>query len=728
MKREKSNNLELLAPVGNTESFYAAINSGADAIYLGLQNFNARGNIENFDLDKLKEIVQYAHLFDVKVYLTFNILIKNDEMKAALNLVRLALNVGVDAFIIQDLGLACNIKKYFPKAVLHASTQMGIHNLEGAKFAEKFGFTRIVLSRETPLSEIKRIHEGTKLEIEYFIQGALCVAFSGNCYLCSLLTGNSGNRGKCQQFCRLPYEIEGQLGRKEGYLLSTKDFCMLPSLKDLADAGVMSFKIEGRARRPAYVAQCVQTYRKAIDNNFAFTEKDITDLKKVFNRGDYAQGYFKDEKIIYPEIQGHKGIKIGKVTKFETGKRFNVVSISSNYNIHAGDGLKFIKNGREVGSIGVGDVKLKGREQQITTTSKIEKGCDVYLTLDAENEKKLLSVERKLKIDAKFIAREGEKARLTFECKGKKVSVLSESAMERAKSQPLCYNTIYEQISKLKDTPFELENLSAEIDEIFARKSEINYMRRVCAEKLIKELLKKYIHEENNEKIEIKFEKKSKKCTENLIKIENINKFNEIKDKTNKIIYSPNKFDLNEIIKFAAYCEKSNKEGFLDLPIFANEKDILFIKNILKNTNTLGIVANNYYAFDLMDANKIIIGMGLNIFNNFSIDFYEKMGVKGIILSKELKPFDLDNFSSNVNLYMFAKGRDEYMTLKHCPFKEFFGSRCENCKFCEGLEYKMQNGKRLILERKKLSSCQFVLKSKDQREIDFDGIGKYLEY
>lgn len=727
MKREQNNNLELLAPVGNAESFYAAINSGADAIYLGLQNFNARGNIENFDLDKLKEIVQYAHLFDVQVYLTFNILIKNDEMEAALNLVGLALNIGVDAFIIQDLGLACNIKKYFPNAVLHASTQMGIHNLEGAKFAESFGFSRIVLSRETPLSEIKRIHEGTNLEIEYFIQGALCVAFSGNCYLCSLLTGNSGNRGKCQQFCRLPYEIDGKIGKKEGYLLSTKDFCMLPSLKDLADAGVMSFKIEGRARRPAYVAQCVQIYRKAIDNNFAFTEKDIIDLKKVFNRGDYAQGYFKDEKIIYPEIQGHKGIKIGKVTKFEHGKRFNIVHILSNHNIHAGDGLKFIKNGKEVGSIGVGDVKLKGRYQQITTTSKIENGCDVYLTLDSENEKNLLSVERKLKIEAKFIAREGEKAELTFKCKGKKVRVLGENVFECAKRQPLTYNVIYEQISKLKDTPFELESLSVEIDEVFARKSEINNMRRVCVEKLIEKLLNKCIHKENNKKIEIKFEKKSKKCSENLIKIENINKFNEIKDKTNKIIYSPNKFDLNEIIKFAAYCEKSNKEGFLDLPVFANEKDILFIKNILKRANTLGIVANNYYSLELVDTKKIIIGMGLNIFNNFSIDFYEKIGVKNIILSKELKPCNLDNFSSNVNLYMFAKGRDEYMTIKHCPFKEFFGSKCEKCKFCEGLEYKMKNGKKLLLERKKISSCQFILKSKDERTIDFDGIGKYLE-
>lgn len=723
----KQTEIEILAPAGNLESFYAAINSGANAVYLGLKEFNARGNIENFSLANLEEVLDYAHLFGVKIYITFNTLIKNEEMHRALEIVGQAYQMGVDAFIVQDLGLAINIKKFFPEATIHASTQMGIHNLEGAKVIENLGFSRVVLSRETPLDEVRRIREGTNLEIEYFVQGALCVAFSGNCYLCSLLTGNSGNRGKCQQFCRLPYKIDGDTGKKEGYLLSTKDFCMLPVLKELVGAGVMSLKIEGRARRAAYVAQGVQTYRKAIDSDFKFTEQDITDLKKVFNRGDYIQGYFKDENIIYPQIQGHKGIKIGKVVKVEEGKRFNLVTISSQKEIHKGDGLKFIKGDKECGSIGVGDVKKINGCYVISTTAKIKKS-DVYLTLDSLSEEKLLASKRKLKINAEFVVKKGEKAMLIFMLGDKRVSAESDKPFEEAKSQPLEYSTLFEQISKLNDTPFELIKLNAKIENVFAKKSEINNMRRVCTEKLTEAILAEYKKERKINKIELNIEKNNKINSKKIIKIEKLSVFNDLKNKTNKIIFSPNNFNYEEINKFAAYCEKSNIEGFIELPIFATEKDIIFIKNLLKNANTLGIVANNYYALNLCDKNKIIAGMGLNIYNNFTLQFYEKMGIKDVILSKELSKDEQEEFSSCCDLYAWAEGREEYMTLRHCPFKEFFGSQCKSCKYCDNVIYKMQNGKKLLLQRKKVVSCQFILKSlgESQKEKALQ-VGEYVE-
>lgn len=727
MKKENKK-IEILAPAGNIESFYCALNAGADAIYMGLQEFNARGNIENFSLDNLREVLDYAHLFGVKIYLTFNTLIKNEEMQHALEIVGAAYKMGVDAFIVQDLGLALNIKKFYPEAVLHASTQMGIHNLEGAKVVEELGFTRVVLSRETPLEEIKRIRDNTSLEIEYFVQGALCVAFSGNCYLCSLLTGNSGNRGKCQQFCRLPYKVEGKVGVKEGYLLSTKDFCMLPILKELTETGVISLKIEGRARRPAYVAQCVMTYRKTLDNNFKYTEKDIIDLKKVFNRGDFIPGYFKEDKIIYSDLQGHKGINIGKVEKVELGKKFNLITISSSKEINKGDGLKFIKNNKECGSIGVGDVKKVGDKYIISTTAKIEKDSEVYLTLDSKNEAILLSKKRKIKIDAEFNSKINEKAELIFKYKDKKVSVISESEFSEAKNQPLQYDSIYEQLSKLKDTPFELNNLQINIENIFAKKSEINNMRRICVEKLIDEILSEYKKERKINKLKINYKNNIKINSEQIIKIEKLSILDDLKNKVNKIIYSPNNFNFEEINKFVAYCEKTNKEGFIELPIFATEKDILFIKKILKNVNTLGIVANNYYALNLCNKNKIIAGMGLNIYNNSTLEYYEKSGVKNVILSKELRKEDQEDFSSNCNLFAWTKGREEYMTLKHCPFKEFFNSQCKSCKYCDDVVYKMQNGKKLLLQRKKIVSCQFILKSLDvsSREIH-PNIGEYVE-
>lgn len=276
------NKIEILAPAGNFESAKVAINNGADAIYLGLNNFNARGNIENFNAEELTSVVNHAHLFNVKVYLTLNILIQDHEFPEVFSLVEKALNANVDAFIVQDIGLAYFLKQNFPNIELHASTQMGFSNLEGVKFAQKIGFKRVVLARETSLNEIKKIKENCNIDLEYFIQGALCVSFSGNCYLSSLLTNNSGNRGKCKQLCRLPFSIQTPSSSKQGYMISTKDFCMVEKLKELIDAGITSLKIEGRARRPAYVGQAVATYKQIIENNFSFTEQNINDLKKSF--------------------------------------------------------------------------------------------------------------------------------------------------------------------------------------------------------------------------------------------------------------------------------------------------------------------------------------------------------------------------------------------------------------------------------------------------------------
>ena len=284
--------IEILSPAGNFESLKSAVNNGADAVYLGLSDFNARGNIENFTLDNIGMVISYAHLFGVKVYVALNTLIKDEEMSIALNMVKNALEAGVDAFIVQDIGLCYYLRQNFPNIELHASTQMGLQNLEGLQALSDLGFKRVVLARETPLEEVARIKEHLDIEIEYFVQGALCVAFSGNCYLCSLLAGSSGNRGKCKQFCRLPFSLNNDKAKKEGYLLSTKDFCLLPSLKTLAEKGVDSLKIEGRARRPAYVGVATSVYKRAVDNDFNYTKQDVENLKKVYNRGDYINGYF----------------------------------------------------------------------------------------------------------------------------------------------------------------------------------------------------------------------------------------------------------------------------------------------------------------------------------------------------------------------------------------------------------------------------------------------------
>lgn len=333
--------MKLLAPAGDMDSLKMAIFNGADEVYLGVKNFNAR-NIEGFNLESLKEAVEFVHLYNARIFLAVNILFTDEEMQSAVDLVVDAYNLGVDAFIVQDIGLINILHTLYPEVELHASTQMGIHNLEGVRVVESLGVKRVVLARETPLEEIKRIKSNSKVEIEYFCQGALCVSFSGNCYMSSYLCDASGNRGKCKQLCRLPYDFlhNGEV-KKSGYLLSCKDINMLAKLQELESVGVDSLKIEGRARRPYYVAIATRVYRKALDG-----EKTKNDLPLAFNRG-YTAGYFDGNSGIISNLQNHIGVEIGCVQKVNLGKKFNEVFISSKQKFSPKSILKFYRDGKE---------------------------------------------------------------------------------------------------------------------------------------------------------------------------------------------------------------------------------------------------------------------------------------------------------------------------------------------------------------------------------------------
>ncbi|MEG1663387.1 MAG: peptidase U32 family protein, partial [Clostridia bacterium] len=285
----QTRSIELLAPAGDIDSFYSAVNNGANAVYLGLSGFNARLKADNFDGENLIKCVKYAHFFGVKVYVTVNTLVKNSEIVDLIALVEAAVDAHVDAFIVQDLGVAKILTECFPHIVLHASTQCGIHNADGAKIAEKLGFKRIVLSRETKLDDIKAIKATTDLELEFFVQGALCVSFSGNCYMSAVEASASGNRGLCKQLCRMQYDAvketkDSQKLLKSGYLLSARDLCLIDSLKELLDAGISSFKIEGRMKRAGYVGEVVKIYRDAVDeieNQAGKTETHAVSIDKI---------------------------------------------------------------------------------------------------------------------------------------------------------------------------------------------------------------------------------------------------------------------------------------------------------------------------------------------------------------------------------------------------------------------------------------------------------------
>lgn len=278
-------NFEILAPAGGMESLIAGVRSGANGVYLGVKAFNARRNAGNFDYDELKTAVDYCHKRGVKVYLTLNILISDNEWELAYDTVKKSLEAGVDAFIIQDIGIAKMIREHFPQARLHGSTQMSIMTSAGAKAAEEMGFSRIVLPREMSLDEIKEIRQSTNLELEMFVHGALCMCVSGQCYLSSVIGSRSGNRGLCAQPCRLPFTAKGD---KNECALSLKDLSLIEHLSELD--GIVSLKIEGRMKRPEYVSAAVTAVKNAIDGNYS--NNDSHRLKSVFSRSGFTDGYF----------------------------------------------------------------------------------------------------------------------------------------------------------------------------------------------------------------------------------------------------------------------------------------------------------------------------------------------------------------------------------------------------------------------------------------------------
>lgn len=663
--------MKLLSPAGDFESLKMAVFYGADEVYLGVKDFNAR-NIEGFSLTSLREAVDFAHVYGVKVHLAVNILFSNSELQSALDLVVDAYNLGVDAFIIQDLGLASLISKNYPEICIHASTQMGLHNLEGVQFAKKLGFSRVVLARETPLDEIKRIKQNCDIEIEYFAQGALCVSFSGNCYLSSYLCGASGNRGKCKQLCRLPYKFfEGNKKLAEGYLLSAKDFCMADRLQELKEAGVDAIKIEGRARRPYYVAVATREYRNALDGKPA----DLSELKLAYNR-DFTPGYFDGNGNIISNYKNHIGVQIGKITKVVRGKNFNEIFIYSRQKIAPKSTIKTFNGFVEKNTLTLFDIKEVGKNlYRATTTQNVESGLDVNLIIDA-SKNDVENFTRKIKINLKVQAVAGKNLRVEFVLNNKTYIVEGDKC-EEAQNQPLNQDEIINNFSK---NPYFSPRLFIETKNAFVPKQKLNEFRRNVYEKIYK------IKTENN------IDKLSKTKIDTSVFTKGFDDFEITQNssgnyQSNNVVYSPDIYDVLDVEKFVENCKKQNKIPFLDTPNFALKKDIEILKNIIEKTH-INIVANNYYT--LAFPTQKVAGAGLNVFNNISANV---LGVPVVCAEGE----------------SFPKMPAPFMTLRHCPIKTHLHSDCSNCRYNNDFYYVMENGKTLQLVRKKLSTCTFLL-------------------
>lgn len=670
--------MKILSPVGNFDCLKVAVANGADEVYLGINDFNARNNIDGFTLDTLKDAVDYAHVFGVKVLLAINILFTDDELQSAVNTVVDAYNLGVDAFIIQDLGLADILGRNYPQVELHASTQMGLHNLEGVQEVEKYGFKRIVLARETPLEEIRRIKENCDLELEYFVHGALCVSFSGNCYISSYLHGASGNRGRCKQLCRLPYTLEyNGVAIKKGHLLSAKDFNMSNRLLDLKKAGVDVLKIEGRARRPYYVATATKQYHNALNG----LKVDDDEVCLAFNRG-FTEGYFNGNGDMLSNTHNHSGIKVGKVLSFNNGENFNEVVITSNRELTPKSTLKFYNSNAERNTLTAYDIKLQGcGKYRITTTQTLFVGDDVHLIADAEKEKNTLATNKKRKINISLFLKDNYPIKAVIN-EFDEIIAVSGEVCQTAKTRPITKQEIIDNFNKheffMGDITFE------EFDNVFLPKQKLNEFRRSLYQKVYEKLTQ--TTRESLAKIKV----------ENLsyVKAEDLS-FKDFVYTDSKsfnvqegnVIYSPEHYDLNDVQEFMKICKEKGKVPFLDTPNFALKEDVELIKDIVKKTG-INVVANNYYATNL-DA-QMVIGAGLNVYNKHTAKAWNKP-----VISAENSSFSMINAP--------------FMTLRHCPIKAHVGGNCGECRYKDGYVYRLENGKQLYLKRKKLTTCTFYL-------------------
>lgn len=689
--------MELLAPVGDFDSLKMAIYHGANAVYLGVNKFNARNNIAGFDLTDLDRVVRFAHIYGVKVYLAVNILFRDAELEQALDLIKQANNIGIDAFIVQDVGLAYLIKKHYNFVEIHASTQMAVHNLEGVRMLEKLGFSRVVLARETSLAEIERIHKHSNIQIEFFVQGALCVSFSGNCYICSHLVGKSGNRGVCQQFCRLPYSFESGNVRKSGFLLSAKDICMLDNLEDLAKAGVYSLKIEGRARRPFYVAQACDIYRQKLDCGKC-SQQQVNQLRIAFNR-DFIPAYFNDNGNIISKIQGNNGLFVGTITKVNFGKKFNEVFVKSNYKLSGKMGLKFCLNGVEKLSVGAYNIQQVGGLYKFTTTAKLQAGWDVHIIQDGNLEASMLGSVKKIPVSVEMEAIPELPITAKAELDGISVEVKGE-VCERAKT----INTQTEQVLKQmsRHEIFEISNFKCELNNCYILNSAINKLRNELYEKLIEKILEKYKKNKlNTVKIKQNANFKPKAFNYQIVQDEDLPVKKAGKD--NILIYDYAVFDRAKVSMFDEDCKRLGVKGYLDIPPFATSRDIELIKQVLADSS-LGIVANNLYAFTF-DCD-MVVGQFANVYNSYSVKALRELHNFNNAFVEELTLEQIKKFNVDVGI---NKRENVYMTLLHCPFKQNVGGDCGKCKYGDAT-YTMNSGHKFKVYRKKTSSCVFMLK------------------
>ena len=702
--------IELLSPVGNFDCLKAAVQNGANAVYFGSNLFSARAFAKNFDKEELEQAINYAKLRGAKTHLTLNTLIKDEEFEEAFNVAKTAYEFGIDAIIVQDLGLAINLIKSFPDLEIHASTQMTTSNLEGVKKLQDLGFKRVVLSRECSISEIEHICKNSKIDIEVFTHGALCISYSGQCLFSSMVGGRSGNRGMCAQPCRLPYSLfSGDKILDKGYLLSPRDLCSLENLPKLISAGVSSLKIEGRMKSPTYVATVTKIYRKYIDLAYKFLNNDISkyeidkndekELMQVFNRGEFSTGHLLDspnKKLIYPQKPNNMGITLGKIIKFNpnkgliTAKLENEVAIgdgisfenestkytiselmNKNVNIKSGKTEETVTFGRMKGNIKLGDKIFKITDKNLTTTA--------INSFSKENIKTYLSCNLKIHSNQK-ISTTIRSINFNLEEKFE-----YDYIPDIAKNAPITKDKIISQFNKTLNTCFEISEFNIDLDEnLFIPTSVLNDIRRTAINLIEEKILQSFKRKSDSSVSTIKTDQISASTKQEKALLLNIlnTDYDYSKLKHFDRIYIPLKyFSEKKYAKIINILECKSKI-YIYMPVVVKDRYLLTIKNMtqnaLKKYNISGAVISELSSIELFNNMDLIANYNFNIFNSYTSSEIQKFGFSSLTISPELDENELSKINAT-NKEIIVYGKIPLMTMSYCLLGK--SNRCyKECK------------------------------------------------
>ena len=651
--------VEILAPCGSLDTLKMAVNCGADACYLGLNNFGARAFAPNFSHEEFIEAINYAHLRNVKIYVTLNTLYNEDEILNVIKEVQFLYDNNVDAILIQDLGLLHLISSKFPDLELHISTQMHIHNATGVQFFKQFpNVKRVVLARETPLSIIKECQK-IGLDIEIFAYGALCASYSGQCLMSSYIHSRSGNKGMCSQNCRYRYDVIDKKSNKtiinDEYILSMKDLNIIDELPKLLDLGIRSIKIEGRMKRSEYVCQVIRMFRKAVDayydnKIFKLSEKELKELKLLFNRG-FTKGLINGankEELFNHNRPNHMGIYLGKVIGFNAKR----VKIKLKETLNQNDGIRFIQKndfGMNANYIYVNNRLVNHADAneviELEVNEYIEKGAMVVKTTDSLLLKEIndyaTKLHRRIPINMYYSVAINEPIVLKVRCADIEIEMQSDELCQKALKSPTTFHRIIEQLSKVNNTVYSIQNITFEHnDDIFISIQTINNLRNAILSKLNEKRLefKRLINFKYQPKKLIKDDDTS--C---IIKIQNENQYDILKN------HNVNFFSTNNI------------KG-------CNPYDLIINENCDYHNGEKRIVSE--IGGLLQDGIKIA-GPSLNITNSYALEFILQYCNKVIIslesnliqIEKIKKAFYLRN-GFMPNIYIMKYGKIELMHIK----------------------------------------------------------------